>query len=165
MPYVRRNADGRVESLHRSATESAEFLPDDHAELRAFLGLQPEVSATEQFARLDAESDETRFADLAHLLFGQATLAEGGTLEDPATFVKRLNGLLLNWYEGEAGHYIGKHRDSDTKETAHDEIAHADRHSTASTRHAGPAGAAGRVTALNPFRGRWCAGWWSRGAG
>jgi alkylated DNA repair dioxygenase AlkB len=25
----------------------------------------------------------------------------------------RLNGLLLNWYEGEAGHYIGKHRDSD----------------------------------------------------
>lgn len=23
----------------------------------------------------------------------------------------RLNGLLLNWYDGEAGHYIGKHRD------------------------------------------------------
>lgn len=25
----------------------------------------------------------------------------------------RLNGLLLNWYDGAAGHYIGKHRDSD----------------------------------------------------
>ncbi len=29
-------------------------------------------------------------------------------------FDVRLNGLLLNWYEGAAGHYIGKHRDSDT---------------------------------------------------
>lgn len=25
---------------------------------------------------------------------------------------RRLNGLLLNWYDGELGHYIGKHRDS-----------------------------------------------------
>jgi alkylated DNA repair dioxygenase AlkB len=25
----------------------------------------------------------------------------------------RLNGLLLNWYDGTAGHYIGKHRDSE----------------------------------------------------
>ncbi len=25
----------------------------------------------------------------------------------------RLNGLLLNWYDGTAGHYIGPHRDSD----------------------------------------------------
>lgn len=24
----------------------------------------------------------------------------------------RLNGLLLNWYEGKRGHYIGKHRDN-----------------------------------------------------
>ena len=24
----------------------------------------------------------------------------------------RLNGLLLNWYDGRLGHYIGKHRDS-----------------------------------------------------
>ncbi len=28
-------------------------------------------------------------------------------------FDPRLNGLLLNWYDGNAGHYIGKHRDSD----------------------------------------------------
>ena len=44
--------------------------------------------------RLDAESDEDRFADWANLLFEQALLAEGGQLEDPASFVRRLNGLL-----------------------------------------------------------------------
>ncbi len=29
-----------------------------------------------------------------------------------ATFDQRLNGILLNWYDGALGHYIGKHRDS-----------------------------------------------------
>jgi alkylated DNA repair dioxygenase AlkB len=28
-------------------------------------------------------------------------------------FDARLDGILLNWYDGTAGHYIGKHRDSD----------------------------------------------------
>lgn len=28
-------------------------------------------------------------------------------------FEPRLNGLLFNWYDGQAGHYIGPHRDSD----------------------------------------------------
>ncbi len=28
------------------------------------------------------------------------------------TIDDRLNGLLLNWYDGRLGHYIGKHRDS-----------------------------------------------------
>ena len=45
-------------------------------------------------ARLQLESDEARFTDWAHLLFEQALLAEGGQLEDPASFVRRLNGLL-----------------------------------------------------------------------
>ncbi|OGU23279.1 MAG: molecular chaperone HtpG [Hydrogenophilales bacterium RIFOXYD1_FULL_62_11] len=44
--------------------------------------------------RLNTESDEDRFADWANLLFEQALLAEGGQLEDPASFVRRLNGLL-----------------------------------------------------------------------
>ena len=44
---------------------------------------------------LDKESDEERFADLAHVVFDQATLAEGGQLEDPAAFVSRLNALLV----------------------------------------------------------------------
>ena len=45
--------------------------------------------------KLDAESDEDRFADLTSVIFDQASLAEGGTLEDPAAYVARLNKLLL----------------------------------------------------------------------
>jgi len=44
--------------------------------------------------RLNSEADEARFADWANLLFEQALLAEGGQLDDPASFVRRLNGLL-----------------------------------------------------------------------
>ncbi len=46
-------------------------------------------------ARLAGESDEARFADWSHVLFDQALLSEGGQLDDPAAFVRRLNGLLL----------------------------------------------------------------------
>ena len=46
------------------------------------------------FARMDAETDDSRFADWAHLVFDQALLAEGGQLDDPAGFVRRLNGFL-----------------------------------------------------------------------
>ncbi len=46
--------------------------------------------------RLKAENDEVKFNDLAHLLFDQALLAEGGQLNDPASFVKRMNSLLIS---------------------------------------------------------------------
>ena len=46
--------------------------------------------------RLEAESDEQRFEELAKLLFDQALLAEGGQLDDPAAFVHRLNRLMLS---------------------------------------------------------------------
>jgi len=45
--------------------------------------------------RMDAEADEDKFNDLAQVIFDQALLAEGGHLEDPASFVHRLNRLLL----------------------------------------------------------------------
>jgi molecular chaperone HtpG len=45
--------------------------------------------------RLKATNDEALFSDLSELLFGQAQLAEGGQLDDPAGFVKRLNALIL----------------------------------------------------------------------
>jgi molecular chaperone HtpG len=45
--------------------------------------------------RLNGETDDTRFADWSHILFDQATLAEGGQLDDPAAFVRRLNALML----------------------------------------------------------------------
>ncbi|MEY2729225.1 MAG: hypothetical protein RL584_351 [Pseudomonadota bacterium] len=41
------------------------------------------------------ESDEAHFADLAHLLFDQAVLAEGGALENPAEHVQRVTRLLV----------------------------------------------------------------------
>jgi molecular chaperone HtpG len=44
-------------------------------------------------ARLQRE--ENRFDDWAALLFEQAALAEGGQLEDPAGFIKRMNELIL----------------------------------------------------------------------
>jgi molecular chaperone HtpG len=44
---------------------------------------------------LKYEASETRFADWSYILFDQALLAEGGQLEDPGTFVKRLNELML----------------------------------------------------------------------
>jgi len=44
--------------------------------------------------RLDRETDEVRFADVARVLLDQATLAEGRALADPGAFVQRLNRLL-----------------------------------------------------------------------
>ncbi|HTR06407.1 MAG TPA: molecular chaperone HtpG [Paraburkholderia sp.] len=40
-------------------------------------------------------TDSADFGDWCHLLFDQALLAEGGALDDPASFVKRTNALLL----------------------------------------------------------------------
>ena len=39
--------------------------------------------------------EEAKFDDWSQILFDQAMLAEGGTLSDPAGFVKRLNEMLL----------------------------------------------------------------------
>jgi molecular chaperone HtpG len=46
--------------------------------------------------KLKAESDDARFGDLTHILYDQAVLGEGAQLDDPAEFVRRLNGLLQN---------------------------------------------------------------------
>ncbi len=54
-----------------------------------------EINPTHKLVkRLESESVDTVFADLSHVLFDQALLAEGGTLEDPASFVKRMNSLI-----------------------------------------------------------------------
>jgi molecular chaperone HtpG len=45
--------------------------------------------------RLKDETDARRFSDWSHILFDQAMLAEGGQLDDPASFVKRLNEVML----------------------------------------------------------------------
>ena len=43
---------------------------------------------------LKNEQDDSRFADISHILFDQAVLSEGGQLDDPSAFVHKLNGLL-----------------------------------------------------------------------
>ena len=45
--------------------------------------------------KLKVEQGKERFADWCHILFDQSLLAEGGQIEDPAGFVKRLNALML----------------------------------------------------------------------
>lgn len=45
--------------------------------------------------RFENEQDQQRFSDWAHVLLDQATLSEDGQLDDPASFVSRLNELML----------------------------------------------------------------------
>lgn len=47
-------------------------------------------------ARAAAEADDARFEDYARVIFGQASLAEGGQLSDAADFVQRMNRLLVS---------------------------------------------------------------------
>lgn len=50
-------------------------------------------------SKLNGEMESERFKDLALVIYDQATLAEGGHLEDPASYVHRLNNLLLELSE------------------------------------------------------------------
>jgi molecular chaperone HtpG len=42
-----------------------------------------------------AQANDADFADWTHLLFDQAMIAEGGHISDPASFIRRMNHLLL----------------------------------------------------------------------
>lgn len=46
-------------------------------------------------AKLKSEKDDVKFNDYTRVLFDQALLAEGGQLDDPASFVRRVNALLV----------------------------------------------------------------------
>lgn len=54
MPFIRRNASGTVDSLHRRDEGGCEFLPDDHPDVRAFLGAAA-PAPDPAFATLDAD--------------------------------------------------------------------------------------------------------------
>ncbi|MBL4772710.1 MAG: molecular chaperone HtpG [Alcanivoracaceae bacterium] len=47
------------------------------------------------FKKLQTEKDDDKFSDWTSLMFDQALLSEGGQLEDPSGFVKRINRLML----------------------------------------------------------------------
>ena len=51
-------------------------------------------------ARLAEETDSARRQDWAHLIFDQALLSEGGKLENPAEFVRRMNELIVALAQG-----------------------------------------------------------------
>lgn len=57
------------------------------------LELNPEHRLIE---RLHDITDDSLFAEWTHLLFEQALLAEGGQLDNPADFVRRVNMLLMS---------------------------------------------------------------------
>ena len=80
--------DGISANLERMLRAAGQDVPD--------VPLALEINPTHPIVeRLKAETDETRFADWSRILFDQALLAEGGRLDDPAAFVKRLNALML----------------------------------------------------------------------
>lgn len=62
-------------------------------EVKPIFELNPEHKLVKHIAD---EQDETRFKQWADVLFEQALLAERGSLKNPATFVGRLNELLLS---------------------------------------------------------------------
>jgi hypothetical protein len=55
MPFIRRNALGAIDSLHRRDEGGVEFLPDDHPDVRAFLGAPAPAPSADGFASLDAD--------------------------------------------------------------------------------------------------------------
>jgi len=75
---------GNLERLLKAAGQKT---PD----LKPVLEINPQHRIVQ---KLNSESDESRFSDWTHVLFDQALLAEGGQLDDPASFVRRMNSLL-----------------------------------------------------------------------
>ncbi|MFY0991447.1 molecular chaperone HtpG [Halomonas sp. C05BenzN] len=59
-------------------------------EVKPILELNPAHPLVERLEGVEGEA----FDDLAHVLLDQAIIAEGGHLDDPAAYVRRLNGLL-----------------------------------------------------------------------
>ncbi len=77
---------GMSEHLKRMLKQAGQNAPDT----KPILELNPEHPFIQ---RLKIEKDH--FDEWVNVLFDQAVLAEGGQLEDPAGFVRRLNMLLL----------------------------------------------------------------------
>ena len=55
----------------------------------------PTLEVNAEHALVKRLESSAHFDDLANILFDQALLAEGGQLEDPAAYVKRVNALLV----------------------------------------------------------------------
>jgi molecular chaperone HtpG len=73
--------------LQRLLRQAGQQVPES----RPILEINPDHTLV---SRLKDETGDGRFADWSHILFDQALLSEGGQLEDPVSFVNRLNDLL-----------------------------------------------------------------------
>jgi molecular chaperone HtpG len=82
-------------NLERILKQAGQAVPSS----KPILEINPQHPLVE---KLKAEQDSDRFSDMTFILFDQALLAEGGHLDDPATFVSRLNQLLLDMSKPEA---------------------------------------------------------------
>lgn len=70
MPYVKRDTQGRIISLHKSPQEAAELLPDQHPEVQQFLGDPGAADTRQALARSDQELARVT-EDLIHLLINK----------------------------------------------------------------------------------------------
>ncbi|WP_292363506.1 molecular chaperone HtpG [Methylophaga sp. UBA1464] len=109
---VKKTLDDKVKDVritHR-LTDSPACLVADHYDMsgnleRMLKAAGQQVSASKPIlelnpehpmvAKLKDEQNDEQFGDWTSILFDQALLAEGGQLEDPASFVKKLNAMLL----------------------------------------------------------------------
>jgi molecular chaperone HtpG len=79
-------ADGAMSGqLARMMKQMGQELP----EMKPILEINPEHALVKKL------QSSTHFDDLAHIIFDQALLAEGGLPEDPAAYVKRVSALLV----------------------------------------------------------------------
>ena len=57
--------------------------------------MKPILEINPEHALVKKLEASAHFDDLAHILFDQALLAEGGLPVDPAAYVRRVNALLV----------------------------------------------------------------------
>jgi len=75
---------GMSTQLARMLKQAGQAVPD----------MKPILEVNAEHALVRKLDGASHFDDLAHILFDQALLAEGGLPEDPAAYVKRVNALL-----------------------------------------------------------------------
>jgi molecular chaperone HtpG len=76
---------GMSTQLARMLKQAGQPVPD----------MKPILEVNAEHALVKKLDGSAHFDDLAHILFDQALLAEGGLPEDPAAYVKRVNALLV----------------------------------------------------------------------
>ena len=80
--------DGMSLQLARMLKQAGQSAPES----KPILEVNPEHPLVK---KLDTPEGNIHFHDLAHIVFDQALLAEGGMPEDPAAYVRRVNALLV----------------------------------------------------------------------